>query len=206
MDALIYPDFGFFFTLLFLAVFALIAVSCFAIWLKFQSDSPSPYSKMPMKKASELPLDSMIKILRYLYELRDYDNRIINIKKAAICRETGRVFPDCVTWYGRIKLDWTFLYKRYPGHYVSWGSLTSDQQISFIDAHDTLEGFQTDISSPEYSPRDITPEYALTVPGPLYVDMNTKVLLGWKKVPGTSFEVLIVQKKKREHEFQVKFD
>ena len=36
----------------------------------------------------------------------------------------------------------------------------------------------------------------MTRPGPLYVDIETKVLLGWKVVPGTDLEVLIVQKPK----------
>lgn len=197
---------GFFIALLVLIIFALVAVCCFGLWLKYHPNSPSPYGRLPMGRASSLPIDSTIKILKYLYYRKDFENRIFEWKRAAVCRETGRVFPDCVTWYGMIRLDWTFLQKRHPGHYVSWGSLTEDQQLSVRDAHDSLDGFQTIISSPEPSPRAITREYALAVPGPLYVDIDTMTLLGWKQVPDTEFEVLVVQKKKREHEFQVKFD
>jgi len=93
-----------------------------------------------------------------------------------------------------VKVDWTFLQKRYPGIWVSWGSLNSDQQRAISDAHESLEGFQTEVSSPSPAPRAIEPEYAYTKPGPLYVDIQTKVLLGWKVVPGTELEVLIVQK------------
>jgi hypothetical protein len=42
-------------------------------------------------------------------------------------------------------------------------------------------------------PQEIDSFHALLKPGPLYVDRETKNLLGWKEVPGTEFEVLIVQ-------------
>jgi hypothetical protein len=118
------------------------------------------------------------------------------LKKASICRETGRVFPNSVTWYDKIDLDWTFLQKRYPGVYVSWGSLTDEQQEVIRNSHHSLEGFQIEFSSPYPSPKQIEAKYALARPGPLYVDIHTKVLLGWKSVPDTDLEVLIVQKPK----------
>ncbi|HEV8052714.1 MAG TPA: hypothetical protein VGP47_09475, partial [Parachlamydiaceae bacterium] len=80
--------------------------------------------------------------------------------------------------------------------YVSWGSLTAEQQGIIRNGHDSLEGFQTDFSSPNPLPRAVEAKYALSKPGPLYVDINTKVLLGWKCVPDTDLEVLIVQKPK----------
>jgi hypothetical protein len=91
-------------------------------------------------------------------------------------------------------VDWTFLQKRYPGHWVSWGSLSKEQQEAIRDVHESLGKFQTQESSPTPAPRAVEPEYAYTKPGPLYVDLETKILLGWQVVPGTDFEVLIVQK------------
>lgn len=123
-----------------------------------------------------------------------YDNRIFDINRAAFCRELGRLFPDSLTWYNSISVDWNFLRKRYPGNYISWGSLTSEQQQLVREMHDSLEGFQTEMSSPDPAPRAVTPEYAFIKPGPLYIDYETKILLGWKIIPGTEFEVLIVQK------------
>jgi hypothetical protein len=93
-------------------------------------------------------------------------------------------------------VDWNFLQKRYPGKYVSWGSLTEDQKKEVREQHVSLEGFQTEFSCPEPMPRAIEPKYAFIKPGPLYVDIDHKVLLGWKEVPGTEMEVLIVQKPK----------
>lgn len=126
--------------------------------------------------------------------MHEYDNGLFDLSRAAICRTTGRIFPDSVTWHGSIRVDWNFLQKRYPGEYVSWGSLTQEQKTIIKEKHLSLEGFQTEFSSPKSSPRLIEPQYAYASPGPLYVDIRTGILLGWKCVPDTELEVLIVQK------------
>lgn len=157
----------------------------------------SPYSELPLRHCRDLSYASIGKIYLYLTGLRQYDNRMPNIHRVVVCRETGRVFPDAVDWLGRITLDWSFLQRRYPGAYVSWGSLTYRQQQVIREAHTTLAGFQTEQSSAHPSPRMIEAEFALAKPGPLYVDLDTLTLLGWKLVPGSDLEVLIVQKPKR---------
>ncbi len=178
-----------------LVSFALLILLFWLGWrLTQRSHSVSPYTGVPLRRASEISYYSAERVLRYLYDLRQYDNRIFKLRRAAFCRETGRIFQDCVTWYDTINVDWNFLQKRYPGHYVSWGSLSKELQDYIRDSHSSLEGFQTEESSPNPAPRAVEPEYAYTKPGPLYVDPETKVLLGWKIVPGTNFEVLIVQK------------
>jgi len=182
-----------------LLVFLLILISFFvATWVRRNAVSVCPYTGLPLRRGSELPYEGARKILQFVYDRQEYDNRIFDIKRAAICRETGRVFPNCVTWLDRIDVDWTFLKKRYPGNYVSWGSLTLEQQSAIRKLHDSLESFQTEISCPDPSPREATPKYALTKPGPLYVDIDTKTLLGWQLVPDSDFEVLIVQKPKKK--------
>lgn len=166
----------------------------FGWWVSQRSHSVSPYTGVPLRRALDLSYYSAERVLRYMYDLHQYDNRVFKLSRAAFCRETGRIFTNCITWMDTIRVDWTFLQKRYPGHYVSWGSLSSEQQRAIREAHDSLEDFQTEISSPSPAPRAIEPEYVFTKPGPLYVDIETKVLLGWKEVPGTDLEVLIVQK------------
>lgn len=176
---------------LFLAVIAIFFISA---WVRRKSVAMSPYSGLPLRRGRELPYDSAKKILQFLYEQHQYDNKMFDLHRAAICRETGRIFPYGVSRLDTIHVDWTFLKKRYPGNYVSWGSLTDVQQQVIRSAHDSLEGFQTDKSSSHPAPSAVEPEFAFSKPGPLYVDINTKVLLGWQCVPGTNFEVLIVQK------------
>ncbi len=166
--------------------FLLFAAFWYAWWVTRREACLSPYSGMPLRRATDLSYYSMEKVLRYLHNMNQYDNRIFEFKRSALCRETGRIFPNCITWYDTIKVDWTFLQKRYPGNYVSWGSLTNEQMRAIRDVHESLNGFQTEMSCPHPSPRHIEPQYAFEKPGPLYVDVNTGILMGWKCVPGTS--------------------
>lgn len=184
------------FSMLILGVFfAFAAIAIVSYRLQNQKRSISPYSGRPMWRGEDVPLSSVETIMKFLYyEIHTYDNRVFPMRTSMICRETGRIFPGSVSWWGFHKVDWTFLQKRYPGVYVSWGSLREDQKDEIRELHESLEGFQTEESCPEPLPRNVTARYAFLKPGPLYVDLNTKILLGWKCVPETMFEVLIVQK------------
>lgn len=174
--------------------FLLFLIFIAAWWLRRREVSLSPYSGMPLRRATSLSYYSIEKVLKYLYQMHQYDNRVFEIKKAALCRETGRIFLNAVTWYDTIKVDWSFIQKRYPGTYVSWGSLTDAQKNSIRAIHESLEGFQTADSSSNPSPRLVESKYAFEKPGPLYVDIENGVLVGWQCVPDTELEVLIVQK------------
>lgn len=183
------------FSLLILLSFAFLALLFWFGWrISQRSQAVSPYTGVPLRRMTEVSYYSAERILRYLYNLHQYDNRIFKLSRAAFCRETGRIFQDCVTLFDTIQIDWNFLRKRYPGNWISWGSLTKEQQEAIREAHISLDSFQTLESSPNPAPRAIEPDYAYTKPGPLYVDLETKILLGWQVVPGTAFEVLVVQK------------
>jgi hypothetical protein len=176
------------------SLLALFALFWFTWRWSQRSHSVSPYTGVPLRRAIDIPYSSAEKALRFLYDKKQYDNRIFALNHAAFCRETGRIFQDCMSWFDIIHVDWSFLKKRYPGHYVSWGSLTREQQQELRRLHSSLDAFQTEESSPLADPRMIESDYAYTKPGPLYVDLQTHVLLGWQIVPGTEFEVLVVQK------------
>lgn len=186
--------FGLLIILVFLAFFSLFLVG---VWLtrKRERGALSPYSRLPLRRGSDIHYMTAEKVLRFLYDMHEYDNRMFDLRKAAYCRETGRIFPNAMTWYGGIDVDWSFLQKRYPGRYVSWGSLTPEQQEIVRCAHDNfIKGYQTDFSSAHPQPKSVEAKYAFAKPGPLYVDIETNVLLGWKEVPDTELEVLVVQK------------
>lgn len=185
--------FYFFVCILFLFL-ALLASFIWKLWVERENSSPCPYTGRPLRFGSEIHWMTAEKVLRYLYHQRDYYNQMFDVTRAALCRDTGRLFPNAMTWYGTIKVDWSFLQKRYPGTFVSWGSLTEVQQLKIRDRHASLEGFQTEFSSPTSSPRAIELDYVYKKPGPLYVDIDTGILLGWKIVPDTELEVLIVQR------------
>lgn len=164
-------------------------------WLtKAPKVTNSPYTGMPLQRAELLPYETRNKVARYLDAYHQYDNRPFRFKKAAYCRETGRLFPDCVNWIGQIEMDWSFLQKRHPGNWISWGSLSDELKVKIRNRHEDLAGFQSTRSSIRPSPRQVEPTFSYLKPGPLYVDIDTGILLGWKEVPNTEMEVLIVQK------------
>ena len=177
--------------LVFLGFFVVFMI---ALFIQRARPDVSPYSGLPLRAGGDLSYAAREMILRYLFKLKAYDNRMFDLSKAAVCRETGRVFPEAINIFSQIKVNWGFLTKRYPGLYVSWGSLSEEQKVEVLSHHAEVKGYQMEKSSPTSSPRLIEPEFALVKPGPLYVDFEKKVLLGWKEVPDTEFEVLIVQK------------
>jgi len=188
-----------FFSSLILLAFLLIVAAFFGgAWIRKNTIAVSPYTGSPLRKAENLPYFSAKQILQFVFNKHEYDNRLFELKNASICRDTGRIFQDSVTWYDTVNVDWNFLQKRFPGNYVSWGSLSDHQKKALQEVHDTFEGYQTEFSSPQPSPRAVEPEYVFKKPGPLYVDMDTKVLLGWQVVPGTEFEVLVIQRPKKK--------
>ncbi len=186
-----------------LGVFFLLFAAFWFAW-RFSHRSPclSPYSGIPLRKCSDLSYYNAERVLRYIYDLQDYENRLFVLRTSSFCRETGRIFQKSVTWFDTISVDWDFIQKRYPGHFVSWGSLSEEQQIAIRDMHESMEGFQTERSSKEPSPRAVEPQYALMKPGPLYVDIDSHVLVGWKCVPNTSLEVLIVKRPRPKAEYR----
>lgn len=156
-----------------------------------------PYTGLPLQPAFAIPLPTKQKIYAYLRDFGGFDNRPFRFAKAAFDRESGRIFQDCVDWKGKMELDWTFLLKKYQGQWISWGSLSEEMKRKVKERHSTIDGFQTERSSPEPSPTKVESMYVYTKPGPLYVDINSMVLMGWKLVPDTSVEVLIVQQPDR---------
>jgi hypothetical protein len=182
--------------LLMLALIGLSAVLLgmywFGWWATEKRGSLSIYTKQPMMLGHDLPFSVRNRIQEFLGSLPQPDNAPFDCAKAAVCRETGRIFPDCV-YRGIVRLNWNFFNQRYPGKWVSWGSLDRRQKALVSLCHRSMDGYQVDCSCPNALPKDIFGDYIMAKPGPLYVDMGTKALLGWKIVPETYFEVPVVQ-------------
>ncbi len=176
-----------------LVVGAMVGLLWFGWWVSRKRGSLSPYSKMPMKLGTDVAGSMRRYVDDFLLSHPQPENSPIDFDTAAICTETGRIFPNSAIKGNFVRLDWSFLQKRYPGRFISWGSLSDLEQATIRLCHESLAGYQTEVSCPNPMPQQIDTHYALTKPGPLYVDRNSKILLGWKEVPGTEFEVLIVQ-------------
>ncbi len=184
-------SFSFFIIFSFVALFA---GAVFNYKRQNQKRCLCPYTKKPMWPGEVIPLSSVEKIMHFLYyDIHSYDNRVFPMKKAMVCRDTGKIFADTVSFWGFSKVDWTFIQKKHRGSYVSWGSLSLQQQREVREVHGSLEGFQTETSSSKILPKDCEELYAHLKPGPLYVDIETNILIGWMCVPDTMFEVLIVR-------------
>ena len=187
----------FLFGLLLLTVFfVLVTYAVLNYRRQERNASLSPYTGKPMWAGEFVPRSTIEKVMHFLYyDNHSYDNRIFSMGRAVICRETGRIFQNAYNCWGRPTVTWSFLQQRCKGTWVSWGSLTPELQSQITQLHgEKMKGFQTTRSSPTPSPRGIEEEYVYTKPGPLYVDLQSKILLGWKLVPETNLEVLIVQR------------
>jgi hypothetical protein len=184
--------------MLFLSVFLFVLILCFLLWfgrwVSKNRGSVCPYTKKPMMLGVDLPVSFARQVEEFMKSQPQPENEPFDCCKSAICRETGRIFPNAIKRGEIIWLDWSFLEKRFPGNWVSWGSLPLDKQGVIKLCHTSLDGFQTEKSAPQQLPEHIGQDYIYTKPGPLYVDVAKKTLLGWKCVPGTYLEVLIVQK------------
>jgi hypothetical protein len=170
------------------------------LWVGWKEESirgdRCPYTNAPMLLGIDIAKTIAKMVNVFLAEHPSEDNPPINFEMAAYCSETGRIFPNCVTSSEKIRLSWDFISARASGTFVSWGSISEEERGVVRLLHDSLEGFQTEKSSMRLKPQDVEEEYARLSPGPLYIDRRTRILMGWKRVPGTRFEVLIVQRPK----------
>jgi hypothetical protein len=163
-------------------------------WVTRTRGSLSPYTKQPMMLGVDMPHSMGRQVEEFMKSLAQPENEPFDYTKAAVCRQTGRIFPNAVKRGELIHLKWNFLDQRCKGSWVSWGSLTESQQGIIRLHHGPLDRYQTEKSCSRAAPQDIEPLYVMLRPGPLYVDVAKKILLGWQNVPGTNFEVLVVQK------------
>ncbi|MGM0439745.1 MAG: hypothetical protein ACQEP8_01355 [Chlamydiota bacterium] len=158
-----------------------------ARWMVKRPGGVSPYGGGQMLRGTELSMAAIKKIDHYLTRFESDANPNLEFSKAAVCKKTGRVFPNATTFWGIIIVGRNFLARRYPGDYKAWETLTVDEQEDIRKSHDTFDDYNLDYPDTEK-------------PGPLYVDMKTKTLLGWQCVPDTVLEVMIVQKSQNRND------
>lgn len=179
----------------FAILFILFLLLRFSWKREIQRGDLCPYTKQPMRLGMDVARSLAAHVNAFLIEQpTEGDNRAIEFDRAAYCPETGRIFPDCVTVSEQVVLSWDFIAKRSKGTFVSWGSLSEEERGVARLLHESLDGFQTEASSLRPRPQDVEEDFALLSPGPLYIDRQTRIVVGWKKVPGTYFEVLVVQR------------
>lgn len=180
---------AFFFVLIFMA-----GVLFFGWWVAKKRGTVSPFSKKPMMLGVDMPFSIAKQIEEFVKSLPQPENPPFEMSKAAVCRETGRIIPNAVMRGEIVRLTPRYINERYPGNWVSWGSLTEEQKGIVKLHHREIPAYQMEHSSRNRFPQSAEQYYAVMKPGPLYVDMTTKTFLGWLVAPGTYFEVLVVKK------------
>jgi hypothetical protein len=176
---------------LFFGIFTLVLIMGFVVWIGRKNNSP--YTGTPLRHGDNLSYSAVGAHYRFMKRMAHPDNPPVEMRRAAVCMKTGRVFPNALDYFGSLRVNWDFLVKRHPGNWVSWGSLTAEQKTAVERVHISLEGFQTERSSTKAKPEEIEPEFSHLKPGPLYVDLKTFKVMGWKQVPKSELEALIVQ-------------
>lgn len=183
-------------------IFALLS---FVLWMSWKREGRrgdvSPYTKSPMRLGGDVARSLAEQVNAFLEEQPQPGNPPIDFELCSYCPITGRCFPLTVSPppFEQVSLSWDFIKRRSSGTFVSWGSLSEEERGVLKLLHDSVDEFQTENSSSHPRPEDVEEQYALLSPGPLYVDRQTKILLGWKRVPGTYFEVFVLQRPRYEH-------
>ena len=178
-----------------LIISAFILIFFLAGWWLFNArEAKSPYLGGKGIFGHELSFPAIEKVHQFLSAHHDVNNPIFDLNNACVCKTTGRIFPDTLGFAGAKSVGWSFISRMYPGAYVSWGSLSPQERDRlYSESPELFEGYQIHDSSAEEKPKKASEYHQALKPGPLYIDRDSKVLVGWKCVPETVLEVLVVQ-------------
>jgi hypothetical protein len=196
------------FAFLLFLVELLIALLLFAVvfgigyWITQRPHTRSPFTDSPLLSASNLSFQAMQKVHSFVHALPLGSICKLDLNEAGVCRQTGRIFPNCTNRFGIVILPKNYLELYYPAKLIPWSALSSEQQTLIRQQHITLEKFQIswyNSSQPSVNSKFIyDSSYLLTKPGPLFVDLATATLVGWQCVPDTELELLIIQRPKEK--------
>ncbi len=152
----------------------LLAVFGLGWYVTNRQGARSPFSGKPMIRGHDLTFEAVARLRTHLGKAPQPENPDFQWTHSVVCRETGRVFTDVVNRWGVARVSSNYLKRRYPGTYTPWTALQPSERQAVLARH----------------PQGIG---AYELDG-LYVDLTTKTLLGWQRVPETGLQILIVNK------------
>ncbi len=162
----------------------LLAAASFFYWWIYQRKARSPFTGKKLLPATCILYPAAEKIALFMQAEKQVP---IDWEQATFCPDTRRIFPKSLNQLGAVALPspyWRGVYDK-PS-LTAWLFLTDEQKDEMFQLHGAIKGFQLG-----HQKR----------PGPLFVDLKSKTLVGWKQVPDTDIEVLIVHyPEKRERE------
>lgn len=151
--------------------FLLILIILYAGW-KWTNGrwGKSPFTGANLKLGSELTFDAANKVSRYMLDHSSDQNPGFDITRAAICPDTGRIFPNAIGELEIPKVSKNYLVHLAKGEWTPVSSLSDKGKERLINHVEDFSSYAQDS---------------------LYIDLNTATLIGWKRVPGTSLQLLI---------------
>ena len=162
--------------------FCLIALFWFGWRMTQRSHSVSPYTGIPLRRTTEISYYSAERILKYLYDLHQYDNRIFKSNRLLFAGKRGGFFKIASPGMMSSASIGISCRNGIPAT-MSPGEAYQETQDAIREAHASIwMDFRQRNPPPLLSAHDRT-GICLYKTGPLYVDPETKVLLGWKKSP-----------------------
>ena len=159
----------------------IIGATYYLYWRTHLKGRKSPFSGKILARGEEIFYASAEKIHLFSSELSQPENAPIDLTKAVFCRETNRIFSSSINAFGEIDLTRNYLKKYYSSKLVSWFRLRESEKLKLASMHTSLEGFQVGKG---------------LFPGPLFVDKKRSILVGWKRIPETEMEIIVIQKPK----------
>ncbi len=160
------------------ALMGLVAIALFFVigwYFCIRSGSRSPFTGQPFCKGRDLPYPSACNVYTFLQEYESPLNPLFSLHTSAVCRDTGRIFPNSLNTFGVIKVSKNYLNQRMKASWVSWDKLDEEDKQRVQLAHTSLEDFSLEEKSS------------------LFLDPESLILIGWRSVPNTELAVLQVQ-------------
>ncbi len=134
----------------------------------------SPFSGKAMRHGKEFSFEAVSKVLAFLEAENDKDNLPFDLEKAAICEETGRIFPDALNAFEVVKLKKPYTKHFYKAKMEALENLSEKEQMDLRENCDNFSFFSKNSS--------------------IFVDREKGNILAWKKIPETALELMLVKK------------
>lgn len=161
------------------------------LWQGRKTKSPFSHYEYLMP-AEQLHFTAMQYVHQFLQN-HPYSQMKVDLTSTLVCRKTGRIFSCDTKCRRTMKSAECYLMQHYSGVLVPWSTLNQEQKQNFVARHSCLKHFQLHPSGANtaFSYSDWTS--ADMKPGPLFVDLEAGVAVGWQCIPHTNLEIIIVQ-------------
>ncbi len=140
-------------------------------WVTNREGSRSPITRGQLAPGDLITYDTVQKIQRFMLSQPQPENAPFEVAQAAICRDSGKIFTEARNAFDVLRVGNDFPRRRWPGHWVQWKHLHSNEQRRLASLHECVRDLKRD---------------------DLYGDPIKGSIMSWQRVPETEVEVLVV--------------